>query len=523
VKPEVFVEKLDQAAGSVTLKPTSFSDTATLLESIVLSSEDAIITKTLDGMVTSWNPAASRIFGYAAEEMIGQSILRLIPEALHPEEKDIIAKLKAGQRIEHYETVRVRKDGREITVSLTISPLKNRHGQVIGASKIARDTSERTLIERARFQLAAIVESSEDAILSKDLNGTITSWNKAAGRLFGYTEDEIVGSSILRLVPGDLHGEEREILARLRRGERIEHFETTRVRKNGEPFAVSLTISPVKDGTGKVIGASKILRDISERRKMEQSLIQAEKFAATGRMAASIAHEINNPLEALLNLIFLARENADNADEVRTFLSAAENEVERVSHIAKQTLGYYREQASATRVSVCELMREALHFYEPKLNACGIRICREFEGDYTVALKRGEMMQVLSNLIANSVHAMPDGGVLKAAIHPGSRTLASGTRAHGVVLDIEDNGLGIPEENRQRVFEPFFTTRGSVGTGIGLWVARQFVEGHGGSIELRTSVDPSDHGTCMSIFLPFDTTYASDLKLRNASANPQVN
>ncbi len=515
------MSKSNAAAGRTALTPPSLPNTEALLEAIFLSSEDAIITKTLDGVITSWNPAATRTFGYEPDEIIGQSILRLIPQRLQGEEQEIIRKLKAGEKIEHYDTFRVRKDGTEILVSLTISPLKNSDGKVVGASKMARDITGQKLVDRARFQLAAIVESSDDAIMSKDLNGIITSWNQAAARLFGYTAEEIVGSSILRLIPEELHSEEREILSKLRAGQRIEHFETIRVRRNGERFPVSLTISPMKDSTGKIIGASKILRDISERKQLEQSLVQAEKLAATGRMAASIAHEINNPLEALLNLIYLAKENAESAAEVQTFLAAAENEVARVSHIARQTLGYYREQASPGRVSVSELMRDALQFYEPKLRTSGIEIHRELHGEYTLTLKRGEIMQVISNLIANAAHAMPEGGVLKASVRSNSRVLATGARVNGVLLEIEDNGCGIAEENRQRIFEPFFTTRGTVGTGIGLWIARQFVEGHGGSIEMWSSVDPASHGTRMSIFLPFENAYSDASK--SASAKTAVN
>jgi PAS domain S-box-containing protein len=157
-------------------------------------------------------------------------------------------------------------------------------------------------------ELAAIVESSEDVILSKDLNGIITSRNGAATRLFGYSAEEMIGSSILKLIPEHLHSDEKTILESIRAGRRVEHFETVRLTKRGQLLDVSVTVSPVKDEQGKVIGASKILRDISGSRRIEQSLLQAEKIAATGRMAATIAHEINNPLEGVTNLlIFFAR------------------------------------------------------------------------------------------------------------------------------------------------------------------------------------------------------------------------
>lgn len=477
--------------------PTSPESFSTLLEAVVRSSDDAIITKNLDSIITSWNPAATAIFGYQPEEMIGQSILKLIPERLQHEEAQVIRLLKAGEQIAHYETTRVTKSGAEILVSLTISPLRDESGQIVGASKIARNITHQRQFDRARLQLAAIVESSEDAIISKLLDGTITSWNSAAARLFGYSEEEIVGRSILTLIPPELQHEEPGIIARLVAGQRIEHFETVRLKKNGERIDVSLTISPIRDDNGHIIGASKILRDISERKRLEQSLLQAEKLAATGRMAASIAHEINNPLESLLNLIYLARQNAHNPDEVRTYLGSAESELCRVAHIARQTLGYYRENVAAVRISPAELIQDVLRVYEPRLISAKIRAHTDLQDVPPLLMKRGEMMQVLSNLVANSLHAMPHGGDLIFTLRPTED-------GQSVLLSVRDTGVGIPEANLERIFTAFFTTRSSIGTGIGLWVVRQFVEGHGGTIQVSSDTETSSHGTTMTITLPVE-------------------
>jgi len=349
-------------------------------------------------------------------------------------------------------------------------------------------------------ELAAIVESSDDAIISKDLNGIITSWNAAAARILGYTAEEIVGQSILKLIPEELQSDEPLILSRIRAGQRIEHFDTIRRTKSGELLDVSLTISPVKDETGKIVGASKILRDISSRKRIENSLIQAEKIAATGRMAATIAHEINNPLEAVLNLLFLLRPLV-GAGEGKTYLSTAEIELTRVAHIAKQTLGYYRENASAALASVSQLVDHTLAVYSPRCSAYNIAIERCLDSNTKVVIRRGEMMQVISNLLANAIYAMPQGGKLCACVSDVQ------TPSPGVQITIEDNGVGIPEANLDKVFDAFFTTRATVGTGIGLFVARQFVEGHGGSIALESSIDPEDHGTKVSVFLPLHTAY----------------
>lgn len=488
-------------------RPDSSEGSTSLLEAIVYSSNDAIITKDLNGIITSWNPAASRLFGYLPEEIIGQSILKLIPLFLHAEEPEIIRKLRAGEQIAHYETTRLTKSGEERLVSLTISPVKDKKGNVVGGSKIIRDITDQKQSDYARFRLAAIVESSDDAILSKDLNGRITSWNGAATRLLGYSEAEIIGSSVLRIIPEELHSEEQEILSKLRAGQRIDHYETVRLRKNGERVDVSITISPMKDATGTVIGASKVLRDISERKRMEQLLLQAEKIAATGKMAATVAHEINNPLEAVLNLVYLARLNASDPDRVRAFLNTAEAELARVSFIARQALGYYREHAAEQRVSLAELVEDALKIYEPKLKNAGIGVQPKVASRRPIVLRKGEMTQVISNLITNAIYAMPSGGTLRTTVED-----ATDSGRDGVILAVEDDGIGIPSENLERIFEPFFTTRSATGTGIGLWVTKQFIEGHDGTIEVQSNTGPASHGTRMSLFLPIETPYSKQEK-----------
>jgi PAS domain S-box-containing protein len=349
-------------------------------------------------------------------------------------------------------------------------------------------------------EIAAIVESSDDAIISKDLTGKIMSWNRAAARIFDYSPEEIVGSSILRLIPEELHYEEQTILSKIRAGERIDHYETVRLTKNGERLDVSLSISPIRDESGTIVGASKILRDISAKKRSEASLLQAEKIAAAGRMAATIAHEVNNPLEAVTNLIYLAKSNAGDPDEVRTFLGAAEGEVARVSHIAKQTLGFYRENDAPSEVSLSDLAAHAIRVYGPKCKAAGICIEEDLKSTRQVVLRKGEIVQVISNLIANAIYAMPSGGTLSISVEDFDWPDGS-----GVVLTVKDTGVGIPSEQLPRIFDAFFTTRSTIGTGIGLFVAKQFVEGHRGRISVESSTDPGSHGTKMSIFLPLQS------------------
>ncbi|HEY1339643.1 MAG TPA: PAS domain S-box protein, partial [Bryobacteraceae bacterium] len=259
---------------------------ALLLGAIVDSSYDAIVSKDLNGIITSWNLSAQRLFGYTADEAVGQSVTMLMPPDRQHEEVQILDRIRRGERVDHFETVRRRKDGALFHASLTISPIRDIGGKIIGASKIARDITETRRAERDALLLSAIVDSSDDAIISKDLNGVITSWNKSAQRLFGYTAAEAIGKSVADLlIPDDRQEEEPRILARLRSGDRVDHFETLRRRKDGALLDISLTISPVKDARGRIIGASKIARDITDRKRSEAA-IQALNAQLTADLVA---------------------------------------------------------------------------------------------------------------------------------------------------------------------------------------------------------------------------------------------
>jgi PAS domain S-box-containing protein len=377
-------------------------------------------------------------------------------------------------------------------------------GKILGTIRDVTEIrkTEETLRDSAKRlgELAAIVASSEDVIIGKDLNGIITSWNNSAARLFGYTAQEMIGASILTLIPEHLHSDEQNILENIRAGRSVEHFETVRLAKDGRLIDVSLTVSPIKDANGQIIGASKILRDVSSRKRLEQSLLQAEKIAATGRMAATIAHEVNNPLEAVINLLFLLRSKVIDEEGIQ-YLATAENELGRVAHIAKQTLGYYREHASASLTSLEKIAEHVLMIYEPRCIAAGITIRRLLSTSRKVLLRRGEMMQVISNLVVNAIYAMPTGGTLSVSV------CDTETPAEGVALTVTDTGVGITSDILPKVFDAFFTTRATVGTGIGLFVAKQFVEGHGGQISIDSVVEPETRGTVVRVFLPARTQY----------------
>ena len=331
----------------------------------------------------------------------------------------------------------------EINASLQPDETGSSKGRILGTirdvTEIRKAEAEAQASAERLSELAAIVASSDDVILSKNLDGIITSWNDAATRILGYSAGEMIGSSILKLIPEHLHSDEKIIIENIRAGRRIEHFETVRLTKSGQLLEVSLTVSPVKDAQGRVVGASKILRDISTSKRMERSLLQAEKIAATGRMAATIAHEINNPLEAVMNLLFLLRPKIID-DEGLNYLSTAESELGRVSHIAKQTLGYYREHAAASMASLAQIAEHALTIYAPRCEAAGIAIEKSLSTSRKVVLRRGEMMQVISNLIVNAIQAMPDGGSLSISVSDTT------TPSDGVALTVADDGEGISPE-----------------------------------------------------------------------------
>ena len=467
------------------------------LAAIVDSSDDAIIAKDLNGVITSWNAAAGRIFGYTAEEIVGRSILTIIPPDLQHEEPKILTEIRAGNRVEHLETQRLHKSGRRVEVSLTSSPIRDHEGKVIGASKIVRDISTRRQADDARLRLAAIVESSDDAIISKNLDSVITSWNLGAELMFGYKPEEIVGQSVMRLMPPELYREEPEIIRKLRNGERIQHFETRRLRKNGEVFDVSLTVSPVRDDSGRVVGASKIVRDISDRKAAEAALMDKEKLAATGRLAASLAHEVNNPLEAITNLAYLIRNHPCLDAEAVGYAEGLLRESQRAADIAHRTLSFYKEALHKSPTDVTELLRQVLDVKQKALVEKNVNLVTEFANVPLVHAYRGELRQVLENLVENAIDAIGRDGFIKVR----TRTVGKGSMER-LIVTISDSGSGIEPKLRAKIFEPFVTTKEFKGSGLGLWVSRSIVQKHRGTIRTRSSFDRRWKGTTFLVCLP---------------------
>jgi PAS domain S-box-containing protein len=366
---------------------------------------------------------------------------------------------------------------------------------------IVQDVTARKAAEEGSQRLVALVESSDDAIVSKDLNGTITSWNPAAERMFGFTAEEMVGRPITTIIPPELRNDETRILATIARGDRIEHFETVRLRKNGDTIDVSLTVSPVKDEAGRIIGAAKIARDISDRKRTERTLLMSERLAVVGRLAATVAHEINNPLEAITNLVYLAK-TATEPGAGANFLSAAEEQLAYVSHLTRQTLGFYRETGGMRPVELSEIVSSLLTVFAAKARNRRIALEPEINTNRAIFAIPGEIRQVVANLLSNSIDAIHGGGRIRIRVSS-SRHWGNGLEP-GVRITIADTGIGIPAEVRPRIFEPFFTTKRDVGTGLGLWVSKSIIDHHHGTIQLHSSVILGKSGTAVSVFLPLN-------------------
>ena len=392
-------------------------------------------------------------------------------------------------------------------------PFLNIGGNVTGILVHSVDVTDRIVTRRmleqkqaqlekslvAASHLAAIVESSEDGIASKSLHGIVTSWNRSAERMFGYTAQEMIGQSILKIIPPELENDEERILSTIARGERIEHFETTRLHKDGRRIDVSLTISPIRDEEGRIVGASKIVRDITERKRTEQVLRMTERLASVGKLAATVAHEINNPLEAAMNLLYLARHEDDDGHAHR-FIQQAEDELGRVALLTRQTLGFYRETKGSGPLRLAGIIDSLVALFSPKARNKPVRIETQIRQDPEIHGIESEIRRLVANLLSNAIDAIAGEGTIRIRL-----SAAHGWRhggQPGVRLTIADTGTGIAPENRSRLFEPFFTTKEDVGTGLGLWISKEIVDSHGGTIAVRSSVRPGSTGTVFSIFLP---------------------
>ena len=474
-----------------------------LLEAVV----DGIISIDERGVLQTINPAAERLFGYAAQEVIGQNVKLLMPSPYQGEHDGYLAHYLAtgekkiigiGREVDG-----LRKDGTTFPMDLSVAEARLGTEQIFVG--IIRDITERKRAEASLSRLAAIVESSEDAIVSKALDGTIMSWNAGAERMFGYSAGEMLGRHISILAPPERPCEVPAMLERIKLGERVDHFETVRVRKDGRRIDVSVTISPIRDVSGKVLGAAAIKREITEQKRvneeiraMTQQLWQAAKLASVGELAASIAHELNNPLATVTLRIesVLARTPAD--DPRRRALEIVEQEAKRMGDLVANLLQFARRgDGQASTVEIRQELAKALELIYHNLRKRLISIVQEFAPDTpTIYADRQKLRQVFLNLLTNASDAMPQGGTLTLRTAPA--TLDNGKPA--VLIELADTGTGILAENLERIMEPFFTTKEEgKGTGLGLAICRRVVQEHHGSIQIASEVGK---GTTVRIVLP---------------------
>lgn len=471
-------------------------EAAARLAAIVESSDDAIVSKTLDGVITSWNHAAERMFGYAPAEAIGRHITLIIPPDRLDEETRVLASIRAGRRVEHFETIRVTKDGRQVAVSLTVSPVKDSSGRVIGASKIARDVSERRRGEIAQARLAAIIESSDDAIISKTLDGVITSWNGAAERVFGWTAAEAIGQHITLIIPEEYREEEAGVLSRLRRGDRIDHFETVRQRKDGQLLDVSITVSPIRDGRGTIVGASKVARDISAQRILDQArqaLLEREQVARTEAEAlnrskdqflATLSHELRTPLNAIYGWARMLEGGGLDPAAMRNATQAILRNskiqvqlIEDLFDVSRVITGNMR--LDLRPMNVFAPLEAALDTVRPAAAAKGIRLDTALDPRATPIMgDPGRIQQVVWNLLVNAVKFTPNGGRVQLSLR----------RVNSYIqITVSDTGEGIAPDQVAHLFERFRQadtgpTRRHTGLGIGLSLVKHLVELHGGTV-----------------------------------------
>ncbi len=483
---------------------------ATTLSSI----GDAVIATDREGKITFMNPVAEKLTGWTQPEAEGKPLeepFKIINEFTRATAENPVAKvLEKGSVVglaNH--TLLIARDGSERPIDDSAAPIRQSDGTLTGVVLVFRDVTARRAAELTSRRLAAIVENAEDVIISKSLEGIIQTWNHGAEQLFGYTPGEVIGKSIQLLIPADRKGEEEQILARIRRGERIQHYETRRVTKDGRELDVSLSISPVKDSSGKVIAASKILRDITDQKKTEKALHESQKrlqsqaeeleltvTARTEQLRATVAeleafcyslsHDMRAPLRAIQSYSqIVLEENGDNLNpQGRDFLNKVIRASERMDHLILDVLAYTRLSRREIVLQpvdigklIADIIQERPEFQSPKADV-------QMEGALPPVLGHGvSLTQCVTNLLDNAVKFVIPG------IKPQVRIRAE-THNGSVRLWFTDNGIGIDKDARRRLFEMFQRVHNNgaeyEGTGIGLAIVRKAVERMNGEVGVES-------------------------------------
>jgi PAS domain S-box-containing protein len=520
--------KLARLLGSLRLQAASERDLRTerdsLFSAVVESSNEAIITKLLDGTITSWNGAAERLFGYTAAEAIGRHISLIVPPDRRDEIRNIIERIGRGEPIAHYETSRMRKDGSTVDVSLSISPIRTASGKIVGVSKAAHDITESNRTQQALSQeieeRRRIFDSSNDLIFVTDSAGNFIQVSPSVSAILGYQPSDMVGRSATEFIhPDDLEHTRREMRAG-RRGQSKRNFETRYINKEGKAVALNWTgnwSEPVRRHF--FIG-----RDLTEKQAAEAQLRHAQKMDAVGQLTGGVAHDFNNILTVITGTIGILEEAVADQPQLAAIAKLIDEAAERGANLTKHLLAFARKQPlQPVEVDVNALVLEAAKLLHPTLGE-HIEITPLLAEDAWSALADpNQLATAVLNLAINARDAMPNGG--KLALETNNVYLDESyagmhsevTPGHYVMIAVSDTGTGIPAALLERVFEPFFTTKEvGRGTGLGLSMVFGFVKQSGGHIKIYSE---EGHGTSVKIYLPRATGLQQTAAEARVSAN----
>ncbi|HZU43043.1 MAG TPA: ATP-binding protein [Terriglobales bacterium] len=478
----------------------TLSGTGNAYRVFVEAMEEGAATIAQDGTILYSNHCFARIVGDSPEGVVGRSILNFVTKEDQPTFEGLFREsLKDGSA--KAELCIRRESGEDIPVLVSLKSLEK-----FGARALCMVVTDLTEQKRNEKLLAAgklarhIVEQATEIIVVCDRQGRII---QASHALHEVCESNVLFQpfdEVLRLEIADMrdgHGRRPFSVDEVLQGKTFRGAEVCLYREN-EEFAYLLNARPIRD-TDEASGCVVTMFDIGERKRVEESLRHSERLAATGRLAASIAHEINNPLEGITNLLYLIETVPGLNATARQYAETAQKELARVAHITKQTLTFYRESSQPQPMNVKEMIEDLATLYASKLQHKRV-VLRQQLDEVEIRGYRNEIMQVISNLLLNAVDAVPPQSEIWIRCYASHEW--SNSRKPGVRIVIADRGPGISPENRAQLFEPFFTTKGEKGTGLGLWVSRGIVNRHQGFIRLRSSTSPRHNGSVFSIFLP---------------------
>ncbi len=461
------------------------------------TSLDGVITTDAHGLITSCSQGACDLLGFLPGEPLGKPVSSIYVGGIS-ESHEIMRRLKSG-RLHNYVTEIMTPVGRRIPIALSVSSIRNSSGEMVGTVGVVHDLTEvrrleGELNEKNRF-MANILQDSADAIITMDPDDIITSWNRGAESIFGYAAGEVIGKSILTLVPPDLKesNELVKIRERMRSQGAVRSYQTERITKDGRRIQVIFTRTAIRDASGKVIGASAVLKDVTFYRNLERQLADAEHLATLGELSAGLAHEIKNPLAGIKGAIEVIRDSLSPDNEHSEILGDVLHEVNRIDKIVRDLLNYAKPKpASHSDICLPDIAQRiaAIVRQSSKNDGFSLRVIQldeipGFTGDET------QLEQVLLNLLLNAQNAMTKGGEIEIR-------LSYDPEECRVRIEVEDTGPGIPDEIRKKIFQPFFTTR-TEGTGLGLATCLKNVQYHGGSIDVRSEVGV---GTTFTITIP---------------------